>query len=200
MQTIKIPTNKGTLTAREENGGIRIVLENVSAKAEHPLADIRCSEDHQGNIVTTIYAPSGEPMEIHVHEDQHDETSCLIIGKESDVVYICSPYAGQTEGQRERNIANACKYGRFALSQGYVPLIAHLAVCGYLNDDIPRQRSIGIKADQALLAGCSEMWVFGETRSPGMKAEIEFCEQNRIPIRYFTTDLKEITNKGEITP
>ena len=47
--------------------------------------------------------------------------------------------------------------------------------------------------DMVLLGRCEELWVFGETVSCGMKAEIEKARKKNMPVRYFTDDLKEVT-------
>ena len=42
-----------------------------------------------------------------------------------------------------------------------------------------------------LMSKCVELWVFGDTISAGMKAEIERAERKHMKIRYFTEELEE---------
>ena len=46
------------------------------------------------------------------------------------IVYVCSPFSGDIAG----NIANARKYSRFAVEQGYIPIAPHLLFPQFLND------------------------------------------------------------------
>ena len=43
-----------------------------------------------------------------------------------------------------------------------------------------------------LLTKCEQVWVFGDTISKGMAAEIEKAEKKHIPVRYFTEELEEV--------
>ena len=43
-----------------------------------------------------------------------------------------------------------------------------------------------------LMSKCVELWVFGETISSGMKAEIERAKRKKMKIRYFTEELEEV--------
>ena len=47
------------------------------------------------------------------------------------LVYICSPYAG---GNKEKNIANAQRYCRFAVDSGCLPLAPHLYFPQFMDD------------------------------------------------------------------
>jgi hypothetical protein len=40
------------------------------------------------------------------------------------MIYVCSPFSGDVSG----NIANARRYSRFAVEQGYIPIAPHFAV------------------------------------------------------------------------
>lgn len=94
-------------------------------------------------------------------------------------VYICAPLGGDIEG----NLKNALRYTRFALEQGVAPVTPHFyAEC--LDDNNPAERKIGRTAGLSLLLFCDEMWVFGETISAGMRAEIEQCKALNIRIRH----------------
>ena len=109
------------------------------------------------------------------------------------VVYICSPFRGATPDEQTANIENAKRYGRYAIANGAIPFIAHLAICGFLDDSDPEQRKLGMQADLIMLNHCAELWVFGDKISSGMKAEIDYCTQKNIPIRYYTTDCQPLS-------
>ena len=105
------------------------------------------------------------------------------------IVYICSPYAGDTE----KNTENARKYSRFAVDMHCLPITPHIYFTQFMNDDISEERDTALFMNIILLGKCAELWVFGSYISPGMKAEIDRAKRKHIPIRYFTTDLEECT-------
>ncbi|WP_350342364.1 DUF4406 domain-containing protein [Proteinivorax tanatarense] len=98
------------------------------------------------------------------------------------IVFICSPYAGDIEGNTER----AKRYGRFAVSKKRIPIIPHLMYPQFLYEDDPGQRKLGIEMGLVLLTKCWEVWVFGDQISEGMAVEIDKAKKHNIPIRYFT--------------
>ena len=105
------------------------------------------------------------------------------------VVYICSPYSGDTE----KNTANARRYSRFAVDQHYLPITPHIYFTQFMDDNIPEERDTAIFMNWVLMSKCAELWVFGEYISPGMKAEIERAKRKHMKIRYFTEELEETT-------
>lgn len=104
------------------------------------------------------------------------------------MVYICSPYAGEIE----KNVENAKIYSRFAALNGKMPLTPHLLFTQFLDDAKKEERTLGLMFGIELLSISSELWVFSDTISHGMKAEIEFATQHKLPIRFFDKDCKEI--------
>lgn len=56
------------------------------------------------------------------------------------IVFICSPFAGDIEG----NIERAKRYGRFAVSEKVIPIIPHLMYPQFLYEDDPDERQLGI--------------------------------------------------------
>lgn len=84
-------------------------------------------------------------------------------------VYICSPYRGNTK----KNIAAAVEYCRYAIDKGVIPIAPHIYFSQFLNDDIPEQREFGLQIGLDAMSECSEVWVFGDYISEGMKQEIE---------------------------
>lgn len=105
------------------------------------------------------------------------------------IVYICSPYSGDTE----RNIKNAKRYSRFAVDKHYLPIAPHIYFTQFMDNCIPEERDTAIFMNWVLMSKCVELWVFGDTVSSGMKAEIERAKRKHMKIRYFTEELEETT-------
>jgi hypothetical protein len=94
------------------------------------------------------------------------------------LVYICSPFAGDTE----HNIIRALGYCRFAVSNGYIPLAPHLHYPQFM-DDGTEERDLGLNFALVLLAnamscGCSATGVGRYGR------EISKAKKQGIPIRH----------------
>lgn len=104
------------------------------------------------------------------------------------IVYICSPYAGDTES----NIKAAQKYSRFAVNKGYIPIAPHLLFPQFMNDADPTERKLGLFFGNALMSKCSEVWVFGERISAGMEAEIKRARWKNYRLRYFSESCEEV--------
>ena len=105
------------------------------------------------------------------------------------IVYICSPLAGDIEGNQER----AKRYCRFAVAQGYLPLAPHLYFPQFMDDSDTKERNLALFLDIVLLSKCAELWVFGSAVSKGMSIEIERAKRKAQPIRYFTTTCEEVS-------
>ena len=103
------------------------------------------------------------------------------------LVYIASPYAGETED----NISRAKGYCRFAVSKGVIPLAPHLLYPQFMDDGDEDQRILGLRFAIALLCRCDELWVFGEKISAGMAKEIEKAEKRGMRIRRFNSKCEE---------
>lgn len=103
-------------------------------------------------------------------------------------VYICSPLGGNIQ----ENLKKAKQYARYALICGTAPVVPHFyALC--LNDNIPKEREIGMAAGLSLLWFCDEMWIFGDEVTESMKAEMQFCKNLNVRIRRIQDS--EITKK-----
>ena len=96
------------------------------------------------------------------------------------LVYICSPFAGDTG----RNIRRARGYCRFVVSKGYIPLAPHLHYPQFMDDGDKEERELGLRFALILLGKCDELWVFGNTSS-GMSKEIARAKKRGMPIKYF---------------
>jgi hypothetical protein len=86
-------------------------------------------------------------------------------------VYICSPYAGNIS----ENVRNARRYSRFAVEKGYLPITPHLLFPQFLDGALQSERDLGMFFGIVLMSKCSEVWLFGDYISPGMKTEIEYA-------------------------
>ena len=104
------------------------------------------------------------------------------------LVYICSPYSGDVERNQER----ACRFSRFALEQGQIPLVPHLMYPRFMNDDDPAERDLALFMDVVLMGKCQELWVLGDVITEGMRMEIETARRRRQRIRYFNSDFEEV--------
>jgi len=104
------------------------------------------------------------------------------------VVYICSRYSGDTDGNLER----ARKYCRYATDRGVVPLAPHLMFPQFIKED--SERWLAMVMDLELLHRCDEVWVFGIENgvSDGMAEEIRNAGCDGQEIRYFTDGCKEL--------
>ena len=108
------------------------------------------------------------------------------------LVYICSPFAGDTE----RNIERAKGYCRFAVARNCIPLAPHLLYPQFMDDDDNEQRELGLFFALVLLGKCDELWVFGSYNSNGMAREIAKAEKRGMVIRRFNSKCEEVTIDG----
>ena len=83
------------------------------------------------------------------------------------LVYICSPFSGDIEGNTQR----ARDYSRFAVDQGAVPLAPHLLLPQFMSEKT--ERDLALFMDMVFLGRCEQLWVFGKNISSGMAAEID---------------------------
>ena len=104
------------------------------------------------------------------------------------IVYICSPFSGDVAG----NVKAAQRYSRFAVDKGFIPIAPHLLFPQFLNDDNPTERQLGLFFGNALMSKCSEVWVFGNTISAGMEAEIKRARWKNYRLRYFSENCEEV--------
>ena len=102
------------------------------------------------------------------------------------LVYICSPYSGNTEF----NANNARIYSRFAIAKGAIPLAPHLLFPQFMSEE--HERSLALFMGSVLLGKCKEVWVFGDTMSEGMNLETAKAKKMGKVIRYFNEELEEI--------
>ena len=97
------------------------------------------------------------------------------------LVYICSPYRGDTEN----NTRKAREYCRYALEHNAIPFAPHLLYPQFMNDE-----ELALFMGRVMLDKCAEVWVFGETISSGMKGEIDRARSKKKVIKYFNKEKK----------
>lgn len=95
-------------------------------------------------------------------------------------VYICSPLRGDYEA----NTAAAIRHCREVAQQGDFPIAPHIYCPRFLDDTKPEERKWGMEIGAELLAMCSELRVYGDYISEGMRAEIQYAQSRGIPILY----------------
>lgn len=105
------------------------------------------------------------------------------------MVYICSPYSGNIK----RNTANARRYCRFAVDSGCIPIAPHLFLTQFMSEETEREDAMFMNF--VFLSKCREIWVFGDKITAGMADEIEKAKQRRIPVRYFSDEIREVTKR-----
>lgn len=100
------------------------------------------------------------------------------------MVYICSAYSGDVEGNTEK----ARRYSRFAVDAGRIPIAPHLLLPLFMEEE--SERELAIFMDIAILFKCRELWVLGKPTA-GMLNEIAYAERKQMTIKYFNEECKE---------
>ena len=103
------------------------------------------------------------------------------------LVYIASPFAGDTE----RNTERAQGYCRFTVSKGCIPLAPHLHYPQFMDDSDREQRELGVFFALVLLGKCDELWVFGKPSDGIAKAK-----KRGMPIKYYNHKCEEVIGDG----
>lgn len=116
---------------------------------------------------------------------EREEKRAAKAARRRPLVYVCSPFSSDVPGNTEK----AIRYSRFAVDMGVIPIAPHLLFPLFMNEET--ERGLAMKMDMVLLGRCDELWVFGDTISNGMRAEIDRANKRNMKVRYFTDDLKE---------
>lgn len=104
-------------------------------------------------------------------------------------IFVCSPYRPTAEGpkcqksQLEANIYRAKTACRILSTLGFLPLAPHLYFTQFLKDEEKKERETGMKLGLRWLEEADELWVFGDTVSEGMAAEIQKANELNTPVR-----------------
>ncbi|WP_418968469.1 DUF4406 domain-containing protein [Alloscardovia omnicolens] len=101
------------------------------------------------------------------------------------LVYIASAFSGDIEA----NTKAAREYARYAVDEGYIPIVPHLLYPQFLDEDT--ERDLGLFIGLVLVDRCRELWAFGEPTC-GMAREISYAKRHGKTIRYFNTNFEEV--------
>lgn len=92
------------------------------------------------------------------------------------LIYIVSPFRAFQDGECERsaesNRQRALYFRKLAAECGHYAIVPHVDLTEILDDNIPREREIGLKLGRSVIQYCEEIWVFGAYISIGMAYEI----------------------------
>ena len=90
----------------------------------------------------------------------------------NDLLYVCSPYRGDTK----RNKEYARKLTRAALDNGFIPVTVHLYLTEATDATNPEERVRGMAAGMKILENCKYILIGDRYGiSEGMKAEMTFA-------------------------
>lgn len=109
-----------------------------------------------------------------------------LTAQKKQLVFICSPYRGETPDEVQKNTRNAEWYCRLAYTLGYIPFAPHLYFTRFLADNCETERKDGMAMGKVIMLQCAELWVFGDKISDGMRSEIAYAEAHSIPVKYLT--------------
>lgn len=109
-----------------------------------------------------------------------------LTAQKKQLVFICSPYRGETPDEVQQNTRNAKWYCRLAYTLGYIPFAPHLYFTRFLADNCETERKDGMAMGKVIMLQCAELWVFGDKISDGMRSEIAYAEAHSIPVKYLT--------------
>ena len=106
----------------------------------------------------------------------------------SHFIYICSPCRGDIKVYLD----NAFEYCKIVYNYGHTPIAPHLYIPGFLDDNKPEEREVGMRMRLHQLSHCKELWVFGidnpSEATDEMKQEIAFARANKIRVYYMYLD------------
>lgn len=101
------------------------------------------------------------------------------------LVVVESPFRGKTPVEERRNIEYAQAAVRDCLLRGEAPIASHLlhTQVGILNDEVPRERELGMAAGRAWIPKAHKVVVYTDFGiSLGMKAAINLALDASVPV------------------
>lgn len=104
-------------------------------------------------------------------------------------IFVCSPYRPTSQDETcrkdelEANIRRARTACRILSTLGFLPLAPHLYFTQFLKDEEKQERDTGIQLGMQWLEDADELWVFGNTVSEGMAAEIKQAHELQKTVR-----------------
>lgn len=105
------------------------------------------------------------------------------------IVYICSPYRGETPGKVQEHVEYARELTKDALMRGYAPITPHLYITQCVDDADGDERRMGMRAGLELLGECNAIIVgCRHGISEGMEEELKWAELLNIPVIHLDTE------------
>jgi hypothetical protein len=107
---------------------------------------------------------------------------------EKKIVYIAHPIGGDVDANLKRVIEILRMIMRDDNSKHIIPFAPYWVDCHALDDNEPEERQRGIDNDTELFKRkfIDEVWLFGNTISKGMYAEIRLANSLSIPVKAMT--------------
>lgn len=112
--------------------------------------------------------------------------------KSKNVIYVCSQFGGNIE----KNQRKFCKYCKFIIKKGYIPMAVNLMFPRFMDDFYTNGKKKAILMSLDIISRCDELWCFGEYISNRMIQELIFARKHMIKIRYFTSRCEPLFTKG----
>jgi hypothetical protein len=106
------------------------------------------------------------------------------------MIYLASPYTDPVDAVRLGRYVDVCRVAAKMMEEGQVVFcpIAHThAIGSFMKKDLKFNVDFWMKIDLPFLKNCSHLVVLqmpGWDKSAGVKKEIEFAQENKIPIIY----------------
>lgn len=155
--------------------------------------------------------PHGEITFFSAQADSFTEVYSYIT-RNSNILYVAHPLGGDIEQNLER-IADISHRIHTDDSKD-VPFTPYVESLEYLDDGDPDQRALGMKKNEKFFRRqtMDEIMLAGPELSSGMRQELEWAEENNVPVRLWNQDLRqeleefadsedlEFTLKGQNSP
>ena len=106
------------------------------------------------------------------------------------MVFICSPYKGDTKTNLER----AKIYCQKANTYSKIPIAPHLYFTQFLDDNTFIGRADGMYMGLNMMELCDEIWVFADELSEGMIEETKKAKELNLPMKFFNLNQDEIND------
>lgn len=96
-----------------------------------------------------------------------------------DIVFVCSPFKNNPASLRMTK-----QYCRRLALEGDLPIAPHLYLPQFLNDDVEKERNVGMNYGRRLMSFCTRIDILeDEGISTGMEGDIEWAETLGLPQR-----------------
>ena len=106
-----------------------------------------------------------------------------------DIVFICSPYKGNTE----QNVEKAIGYCEMADIYGKLPIAPHVYFTRVFPGDTWHGRFTGMLWGKVLMQYCNEIWIFCNELTEGMIEEITEAKKLGLKMKFHNINKEDIT-------